>query len=410
MSNQGGAVHLNDTGAYNKTTTSSGSANQLQQGNLKNVNFKRAEDTLNRNYVNKLITVDHSPNKISVSAIDTDGNELSNMTYEFDTLSEATEHIKKYSEPYFYNIYIGDNCGIEEIRTSDFDKSMNFSSIYIGRCVTSIKSNAFTDLYKLEKITFSPSSKLDSIGQNAFAGTSIERIDVPVTVSTLSDGAFMGCKKLKVVTFNNEASINRENINFENDNPNDMSSYDDNIIYFKIPKDCFKDCVELERVYLPWHITHIGTYAFDGCRKLTSLCISQNMTKHIAVKDRTLKCILEEIGDGAYRNCENLRIVDLPVSLINIGSSAFEGCVSIPSIGMPKTLKKLGQGAFKGCKGLTDVSINRNIETVETGIFEGCENIKNVTVYAPMDNVSLENLSVPETAVVNYRYWPNAKK
>lgn len=61
----------------------------------------------------------------------------------------------------------------------------------------------------------------------------------------------------------------------------------------------------------------------------------------------------------AFSECESIREISLPDSLIEIGSSAFKGCINLKKIKMPNNdcTLELSINAFFGCTKLTEVII-----------------------------------------------------
>ena len=58
-------------------------------------------------------------------------------------------------------------------------------------------------------------------------------------------------------------------------------------------------------------VTGISSYAFDGCKELTSVVIPEGIT---------------EIGEYAFEGCIALVEVDIPESVTRIRKGAFKGC------------------------------------------------------------------------------------
>ena len=80
--------------------------------------------------------------------------------------------------------------------------------------------------------------------------------------------------------------------------------------------------------------------SFYGRNDLTSITIPGNV---------------KEIGNTAFKNCENLRSVVLSDGVTKIGGSVFYYCTVLTSITIPKSLTSIGADAFLGCDSLTDV-------------------------------------------------------
>lgn len=70
-------------------------------------------------------------------------------------------------------------------------------------------------------------------------------------------------------------------------------------------------------VTIPEGVTSIGSRAFSGCSRLTSVTIPDGVTS---------------IGDWAFENCSSLTSVTIPASVKSIGISAFSGCSNLETV------------------------------------------------------------------------------
>ena len=86
------------------------------------------------------------------------------------------------------------------------------------------------------------------------------------------------------------------------------------------------------------------------------------------------------IGGDAFRDCVNLKRINLPDSLTKISDGAFEGCSSLESIKIPDEVTYIGTWAFSECIGLTEIVIPDKVPRLEAYAFENCVNLKRITV------------------------------
>ena len=107
----------------------------------------------------------------------------------------------------------------------------------------------------------------------------------------------------------------------------------------------------------------IGSYAFSGCNRLTSLTLPDGIT---------------EIGDHAFEGCSELTSLTLPAGITKIGSEAFNGCTGLTSLTLPAGITKIGDDVFRGCSGLTSLTLPASITKIGDQAFHGCSGLKEV--------------------------------
>ena len=90
-------------------------------------------------------------------------------------------------------------------------------------------------------------------------------------------------------------------------------------------------------------ITSIGSYALNGCTRLTSVTIPDSVTS---------------VGEGAFNGCTGLTYLTIPDPVTSIGEGAFNGCTGLTSVTIPDSVTSVGKWAFNGCTGLTSVTIS----------------------------------------------------
>ena len=125
----------------------------------------------------------------------------------------------------------------------------------------------------------------------------------------------------------------------------------------------FKGCNRLTSLTLPDGITEIGDHAFEGCSGLTSLTLPDGIT---------------EIGDHAFEGCSGLTSLTLSAGISEIGSEAFNGCSGLTSLNLPAGITKIGDDVFRGCSGLTSLTLPDGITEIGSEAFNGCSGLKEV--------------------------------
>jgi len=111
-------------------------------------------------------------------------------------------------------------------------------------------------------------------------------------------------------------------------------------------------------VTIPGSLTSSGYVAFYGCRNLSSVTLSEGVTR---------------IDIGSFAECKSLQEVSLPDSLVTIEASAFKGCTALCSIDL-KNVKHLRNAAF--CTtGLVTVTVPASVEESGEMLFAQCESL-----------------------------------
>ncbi len=206
-----------------------------------------------------------------------------------------------------------------------------------------------------------------------------------------------------------------------------------------IGDEAFKNCKNLEYVYLPDTIEKIGNECFYNCKSLKRINIpnipvgndvveiQQNQTKEInenqfvnssqylfPTKGRT------SFGNDIFYGCTELTEFDsyykdfvsednrcyidggklmffaqghssssesekpenytIKIEEINtINNCAFKGCTSISKITFPENLTTIGESAFEGCTKLSSINNLTNVKIISKSAFKGCTSISKIT-------------------------------
>lgn len=131
------------------------------------------------------------------------------------------------------------------------------------------------------------------------------------------------------------------------------------------------------------------------------------------------------IDNSSFADCDNLKKVTIPNTVIIIGKRAFQNCSSLTNVTFPNSVIGIGRCAFKNCTGLTCVTIGNSVKNIGDEVFQSCTSL--ATLYSPnpippkiedkncFDNEHYETLKVfvPRSALAKYKQaegWKNFKK
>ena len=232
-----------------------------------------------------------------------------------------------------------------EIKTAEVTRNPNN---YKGSIVIS-------PLVVFEGITY----HVTSIGNVAFASSSLSSVVIPEGVTSIGESAFDHCYDLTTVSL-----------------PEGIT---------RIADSAFESCVTLNSIKLPSSLQEIGIQAFMNCFELTSINIPQGIKTipFFCFSGSGIKSIvfpegLEEIGESAFSCCGSLESAILPSSLTTLGHKAFEYC-GLKTIDIPENVTKLDM-TFSGCGELSSVFIRKGINEISNSTFESCYNLSSIVV------------------------------
>lgn len=168
----------------------------------------------------------------------------------------------------------------------------------------------------------------------------IESIEVPSSITAISEYCFYGCTSLKTISFP------ESNLSFIGDG-------------------AFANCTSLKTINIPESCDNIGNHAFQNCRSLTSISIPQGIM---------------DIKYGTFEDCQSLTDIDIPQSVTTIYNDAFKGCSSLKSVNLKKTLRSIEESAFMNCSSLSSIDIPNSVYKIGEKCFQGCSNLTDINV------------------------------
>jgi hypothetical protein len=227
-----------------------------------------------------------------------------------------------------------------------------------------------------------------SIGDGAFASTSLSYIVVPGSITNIGNDAFDDCTNLISLFFQGNAPAIGQDV-FEGDPatayyltgaigwnstfaglPAVPLAADQAQFYYSLNADGISITITGYNwegtdglVAIPGQInglpvTAIGEVAFAGVFD----CCSVNITIPNSVTS---------IGNGAFQNNAALYLITIPDSVTNMGAYAFYGCYGLGSVTIPGSVNSIGIYAFWGCSDLQNVTIGNGVTSIGVEAFGG---------------------------------------
>ena len=310
------------------------------------------------------------------------------------------------------------NDNIVEIPNCAFASCRNLKEITIPDNIEVIGDGAFKDCTSLEKVTLG--ENVFYLGVDCFANTKLKTIHLGPNVSCIT-GAFKGCSTLENITIDKSNALlvtDGKAVYLETTfylGEEEETGY---ILQYYLPKKA------QGKITLNNNVDAIGAYAFYGCKNLEEVVAKDiEYVDSYAFTGSGIKKFSADsfysIYDGAFRNCKNLKTINLEcvdfisdsafencTSLENvtfyegiwyigalsfantglkevvvygdeceIGESAFKGCKNLESVSLEEGVYSVGMNAFLDCPKLNTIYISKTVKYIEDNAFNGCENV-----------------------------------
>ena len=215
-----------------------------------------------------------------------------------------------------------------------------------GGTISKISDQAFQKMQP--QVRFSLPNTIEEIGDYAFKeATGLQSIQLNEGLMKFGYEVFMNCSNLTTINI-----------------PSTLT---------EISMGTFEGCSSLSSIVLPSNITTIGGHAFAGCTSLQT--VKGSTADDIQVK---------KIYANAFADCTNLQHIEFSV-LENIEEGAFRNCSKLEHITLPESLIRIGEFVFANT-GLKTVTANRSIPPgIKANAFDGVD-LSQCTLYVPYDS------------------------
>ncbi len=178
----------------------------------------------------------------------------------------------------------------------------------------------------------------------------------------------------------------------------------------------FYHCDDLKKVYIPDSVTDIAPEAFRNTPFLDEW-ISGRGGDYLTVGDGvllayrgndakvTIPSDVKKIAGGAFEGHNEIKEADIPDNVIEIGEGAFSGCENLSTIRLGHNLAKIADRAFSGCP-VDNLHIPASVRFIGLGAFEGA--VSPSVVFETADHLPMLSFEQTSTRLTNDAYRTKA--
>jgi hypothetical protein len=310
-----------------------------------------------------------------------------------------------------------------------FVNGAEVKDLVIPEGVSVINDDAFYGCEGLTSVTFPEG--VTTIGASAFGScTNLASVTIPKSLTYIGGGAFSSCTALNAVHVSDVAAwCAIPFLESTGSNPLKLAGHlfmnGEEVKDLVIPEGvtsisygAFNGCKEFNSVSIPSTLTKISGFAFSGVEANTvyikdlaawckikfgdELANSSNPLYHVQhlfvdgeeVKDLVIPDGVTSISDYAFYYCEALTSVNTGNTVTSIGGYAFVGCTNITTLTIGSTVSSFGSRPFFHTVGLNEV-ISQISEPFEIDEYSFINNIDgtlktpSATLYVPVGTKAL---------------------
>ena len=192
--------------------------------------------------------------------------------------------------------------------------------------------------------------------------------DVIITGDVQNIGAalFWNCSNIKSISINTTSIQSIDAFAFSG--CSNLTRVDFTDTLKRIDCYAFGKCEKLTNIVIPNSVEELGSYCFDNCSRLKTITVPNNI--------KFIKSYFKEF-DNEYVNPFNTAIERLIITDISneINKNLVSLFPSLKEFEVPNSVSYIGDGTFKDLNNLTTVTIPKSVTRIEFNAFSGCTNL-----------------------------------
>lgn len=314
---------------------------------------------------------------------------------------------------------------ISNIYEYAFAECILLKAVSIPSSVKVVEISAFEGCSSLESITIA--NGVETIEECAFRNTKVSQITIPKSVKEIGYKSFEDCAALKEITCNSSCDTMYNGFGSSSTMKNvaivygiagtDANSLADSykVDFIPLSNKDYTVSIDSSELTINKYIGTSGTVVipskidgvtvsgikmdcFTGNQKITSVSIPSTISSKISFKNcKNLKSVqLSEkmtiISNNMFYGCSSLKSVSIPKDTTEIKTNAFYGCTSLRTMSIPDKVENIGEYAFYNCKKIRSISISESVTSFGKYAFSGCDQLKCLIIPAKLESISVFGL------------------
>lgn len=233
---------------------------------------------------------------------------------------------------------------------------------------------------------------VNAIAPQAFNSKEVKQVELPLSVKTIGEYAFMSCTKLTHISMPGVTTIGHDAFS----TCNSLWSVKLSPGLTVLPARAFYGCAALERIELPEGLESIGQCAFGDCVRLAEIVLPHTVNR--VDKEAFRGCeqlrravvngTLEVAGESMFSGCTRLETAELGYAVQQVGHGMFKG-TALKRIHIPVNVKAIGSFAFEDCKKLTEVTFAEGVKAIGGSVFLNCTALRQITLPRSVTSIGM---------------------
>lgn len=258
----------------------------------------------------------------------------------------------------------------------------------------SIHENGYAEINKLltDEESISVPSDIDGypvayIGKEAFVDSEVKNVVLPDGILAIGEYAFSELKSLETINFPETLLTISSHAFYYCENLKVVSSFPDSLQ--AIGDNAFNSCKSLTNFNSPADLIHIGHLAFASAGLTGKIefynqiySIAASSFKDTEINEVILSNGIYSVGPGVFAACSKLKKAVMPKTVGDsengFGWGMFMGCFSLEEVNIPENIIGIPSNMFQNCTSLKSIRIPASIDTLLTDVFAGCISLKDI--------------------------------